>query len=154
LPPAPVVPVPQRRPEPPQAEAEPEPESTFGSLLSSLARGQVEPHRAGNPSRLPPALEQAVRLAIKPCWNIDPSAPGARETIVEVQVKMRQDGTVADAQVIDRGRYQSDALFRSAADRAVRAVRNSSCQPLPLPAATFDEWREMKLVFNPRDFFF
>ncbi len=152
----PAPPVPPRRPEPPAeaAEDEPEPEGTFGSLLSSLAAGRVDITRNRNPSRLPPALEQAVRQTISRCWNIDPSAPGARETIVELRVEMRQDGTVADAQVIDSARYRSDAIFRSAADRARRAVMNSVCQPLPLPAATFDEWRDMTLVFDPKDFFF
>ncbi len=152
LPAPPSPPLPRRRPEPEPAEERPQ--GTFGSLLSNLAAGQVDTTRTGPPSRLPPALEQAVRQAIKPCWNIDPSARDARETIVEVGVRMRQDGTVADAWVIDRGRYQSDAIFRSAADRAMRAVRNSSCQPLPLPATTFERWRDMTLVFNPRDFFF
>jgi len=71
-----------------------------------------------------------------------------------LDIDMRQDGTVVDAWVVDRGRYESDASFRSAADSAMRAVKNASCQPWPLPASTYDRWQEITMNFDPRDFFF
>ena len=148
-------PSPSVAPEPPQAEPE-EPQSTFGSLLSSLASGRIEPSLSGTPSRLPPALDQAVKQAIRECWNVDPGGLAARELVVEVDVIMRQDGTVVDAWATDRARYASDRIFRSAADRALRAVKNSACQPLPLAGSSvpFEEWREMTLNFDPSDMFF
>jgi len=92
-----------------------------------------------------------VRQAIRPCWNVD---PGAMEIGgVMLDVVMRRDGTVQEAVVSDRTRYANDRAFRSAADRALRAVLNPTCQPWPLPQERWPDWQFLELNFDPRTVF-
>src|SRR3546814_1128369 len=44
------------------------------------------------PSRLAPGEENAVREAIRPCWNVDPAAIDV--PAVKVRITMNADGTV------------------------------------------------------------
>lgn len=105
--------------------------------------------RSGN-SRLADDIENEVRIALSPCWSIDPAAPKTR---VMIELTMRSDGTVSEALVSDPDRYGTDQAYRYAADRALRAVTNPSCQPLPFPNETWPTWRELILVFDSAEFF-
>jgi colicin import membrane protein len=40
-----------------------------------------------------------------------------------------------------------DPLFRTAAETALRAVQ--SCQPIRLPAARYEVWRNVQVDFDP-----
>lgn len=64
-------------------------------------------------------------------------------------VQMNQDGTPAKAEVKERGRYNSDPLYRDAANAAWRAIMNPRCQPWPLSPANYDAWRVINLTFSP-----
>lgn len=94
----------------------------------------------------PVRFAEDVRAALGPCWTIDPERP---YVTVELDVTVRRDGTVSSATVFDQDSYRTDPSFRAAADRALRAVLNPHCQPLPLPAADWPTWSEITLVFHP-----
>lgn len=91
-------------------------------------------------------IADEVRAALAPCWNVDPEMP---PIIVMIDVAVRRDGTVAQAAVSDQDLYRTDPAFRDAADRALRAVLNPHCQPLPFPDATWPSWSELNLRFDP-----
>ena len=107
----------------------------------------------GAPTRLSPADEDAVRQRIRQCWNVDPNALQTGDMVVEVRVVMRPDRTVETASVVDEARLSRDSGFRAAAEAARRAVLNPRCQPLPLPPDGYRQWRDLVLVFDPRDMF-
>lgn len=95
----------------------------------------------------------AVRRTISRCWLVPNGARGAKNLTVEIDMVVARDGTVTNASIVDKGRYQTDPVFRSAADSAKRAVLDPKCNPLPLPAEKFDEWKNLTMNFNPRDMF-
>jgi hypothetical protein len=141
---------------PPDPEAPAEEPRTMEDILAGLTGdaggGGTQPSAtAGNPTRLSPGAEDAVRRAIRGCWNVDANA--ADVPAVEVVVRMRADGTVASANVADGARYGRDQAFRVAADRALRAVRNPACQPWPLPSSEWPRWEVIELNFDPSDYF-
>lgn len=91
----------------------------------------------------------AVRRQISQCWNVPAGARDAHNLIVELQITMNPDATVADVQVVDKARYASDPFFRAAAESGVRAVLNPRCSPLLLPLDKYDSWRRFTLTFDP-----
>jgi len=62
---------------------------------------------------------------------------------------MTRDGKIEKAEIIDKERYRTDAVFRDIALSARNAVLLSS--PVPLPAGNYAEVMDMVLNFNPRD---
>jgi outer membrane biosynthesis protein TonB len=92
----------------------------------------------------------AIRSQIWKNWNVLAGARDGHELKVELVIRLQTDGTVLQVDVEDEGRYQSDAFFRAAADRAIRAVWKSS--PLMnLPPDKYEKWKELKLNFDPRE---
>jgi hypothetical protein len=93
---------------------------------------------------------EGVRAKIRPCWS---SFGGAKDApVVSMVVQMNQNGTPVKAEVKDVGRYNNDAVFRSAADSAYRAVMNPRCQPWPLSPEKYTGWRTITFNFDPRDY--
>lgn len=91
-----------------------------------------------------------IRSQIEKHWSPPIGAKDAHELKVMLRITVMQDGRVANVEVSDMSRYMSDGFFRAAADSAVRAVYKAS--PLQqLDPAKFQSWKEMELVFDPRD---
>jgi outer membrane biosynthesis protein TonB len=93
----------------------------------------------------------ALRRQIEQCWQPPIGAPHPENLIVEVILDVNQDRSVANADIVDKGRYASDSFFRAAADAAVRALRNPKCTPLDLPDGKYDQWKRIDFTFDPRD---
>jgi outer membrane biosynthesis protein TonB len=94
----------------------------------------------------------AIRQKIYPCWNVPVGARGAKDLVVDMNVRIDRDGFVTHAEIADKSRL-SDAFFQSAAESARRALFDPHCNPLPLPKEKYDEWKEITLTFNPKDMF-
>ncbi len=93
----------------------------------------------------------AIRHAIERCWNIPAGARDAENLIVTIRVWVNPDGRVREARLDrDQARLGADGHFRAAAESAMRAVLNPSCQPLPIPPKKYDQFRELVLDFNPK----
>lgn len=100
--------------------------------------------------RLTISEQDALRRHVSQFWSPPVGARGAETMVVVVQVEMNPDRTVRMAQAVDGGRLSNDPFFRAAADSAVRAVLRAS--PLtPLPPEKYDEWRTIKITFDPRE---
>lgn len=96
-------------------------------------------------------LGDLVRQQIKQCWNVPAGAKDIQNMVVEIRMQLGPDGTVYKAEPRDLSRMNSDSFYRTFAESAMRAVLNPRCNPLKLPPDSYDIWRDMTLVFNPKD---
>lgn len=91
----------------------------------------------------------ALRAQLQACWNPPVGAADAQDLRVDVRIKYRQDGTLAaEPVVLNRG---NSPYFQVASEAALRAVRR--CQPITMPAAKYEIWRDVEVGFDPRDMF-
>lgn len=93
----------------------------------------------------------ALRRQLSRCWSIMAGAENAEDLVVEIRMQVNEDRTVQSAEVVDLGRYAADEYFRAAADSALRAVRNPLCSPLELPEGKYQQWKAIKVRFDPRE---
>lgn len=169
-PPEPAKKVEPEKPKPkPKVKDKPKPkpepqEDRLASLLNDLTQhdetaeaetrddeGTEEQGTIGEASRLSISELDALRRQIEPCWNIQSGSKYAENLAVKVRLLLNPDGTLNQASVLDKGRYNRDAAFRAAADSALRAVRNPRCSPLRLPPEKYNEWKNTVINFDPRD---
>ncbi len=84
-------------------------------------------------------------------WSPNHGAPGIRDMRADVHLFLNKDGTLAQdpkvVAVFDAG--QNRRVVRAFTDSAVRAVYKA--QPLPMPPAKFEEWREMVFTFSLKE---
>jgi hypothetical protein len=95
------------------------------------------------------SVRDYVRAQAERRWNLDFSKIGRRRFAIPIHVVMRADGTIVEADVVDKQRAAQDAVYRSVALSARNAILLSS--PILFPAGQFSDNVEMTLVFNPRD---
>jgi outer membrane biosynthesis protein TonB len=154
------VPVPHHRPDPPRPQPKFDP-TRIAALLDkrdpqrqAALGGVLNPTPAlGTPKGNAMALSQseidALRAQIRRCWNPPAGAADARDMRVEMNVKLRIDGSLAAEPVLlERG---TGPYFQVFAESALRAVQR--CQPYSLPAAKYEAWRDIDLGFRLDDMF-
>lgn len=125
----------------------PEPKVAAANLPNAHEKGSTR-HSSAEPISM--TVLDAVRAQVERNWNIDAGAKDAANLVVEVRIQLEQDGTVRSATIVDSMRYGADNYWRSMADSARRAVLLSS--PLQgLPADKYDQWKDIKMRFNPKD---
>ena len=94
----------------------------------------------------------AVRQQLGQCWKLLAGARYAEDLVVEIDMTMNADKTVAGAKIVDQGRYNSNTFFRAAADSAMRAVYDPHCNPLTsLPDGKVAMWKDLDVKFDPRE---
>ncbi len=131
-------------------EKERKPEDFVLNITKALASRTA----MNNPAR-PLAISEIdlVRQQIRECWSLPAGAREAENLSIEIKMAMNPDGTVRQAQILDRGRLGKDPFFRAAAESALRAVLNPRCNPLKLPLEKYQQWQNMILIFDPRQMF-
>jgi hypothetical protein len=111
---------------------------------------------AGNQSLSSADLVDALRSQIDRCWSTSALyAPNANDLVVDFNLMLNQDGTVAGAPQLsgNLAGYNLNNIpnpyTRAAAGAANRAIYQ--CAPYKLPAKRYDEWKEISpLRFDPR----
>jgi len=93
--------------------------------------------------------EDDLNRGVQPCWNVNAGGMDAEKQIVSLRVFVNPDRTVRSVDIIDQGRYNSDAAFRTAAEAARRALLNPKCSTLNLPADKYEQWKSFKYNFDP-----
>jgi len=154
------VPTPPHRPDPPK------PQPKFDAVRIAALLDKRDPQRQtslgefinhaptlGSPKGTAPTLSQneidALRAQIRRCWNPPAGAADAANLRVEMNVKLRMDGSLAAQPVLlERG---SGPYFQVFAESALRAVER--CQPYSLPAAKYDVWKDIDLGFRLDDLY-
>ena len=160
------VPTPKPKPEPPEEQVD-----SFMANLNQLAelvdtsRDDDESTRIERPADEGAdagarGVDEGFRLTIRDainshvlqgsCWNPPMGAPYAERLIVNVRVRLNQDGTLDGPPEILGGAASSPNQFmRVAADEARRAVIR--CEPYSfLPADRYEDWQEITMTFDPR----
>jgi hypothetical protein len=173
--PEPPKPAPQvKKPEPPKpAPPKPAPRDKVDSLLDDILKNKESTTKVQTPEQQPKPVQQVTRQApaapnlaavvtaseiegvrskIRPCWNFPAGVKDQAGLIVTLVVQMNQDGTPVKADLKEPGRYNNDPTYRAAADAAHRAIMNPRCQPWPLSAEKFNNWRTITFNFDPRDY--
>src|SRR6266849_7902758 len=151
-------------------DKQPEP-AAFDALLKNLTKQQIAqaedaptaPHRiaaTAPPSSQPKAPlgsqltasdSDRVREQLRPCFNRPFGAKEKPDLSADIRVVMNRDGTVQQAQIVDKGQYASDPVYRAVADSGIRALRNPRCSPLRLPPDRYDVWQTFVFAFSTKD---
>jgi hypothetical protein len=95
------------------------------------------------------SLRDFVRAQVMRRWNLDLDLVGSRRMVIALRVTMKANGVIALAEIVDRRRYASDAVYRQIAMSARNAVILSS--PIALPPGSYPPTTEMTLRLDPRD---
>jgi hypothetical protein len=162
---------PTAKPKPPQKvekpiekveeKAEEDKRAEFTSILKNLADTMpVDTTKDGPKLTQSPVIDRvsagelgAFQKQIQGCWNLLPGAANADAIAVNLTINVNRDRTVRDVTITDQTRYQIDAVFRAAADNAMRALRHPDCTPLDLPINKYDQWKSITLNFDPKGMF-
>lgn len=91
-------------------------------------------------------LQDAMLSQIRQCWNPPVGAPHAQDLVVDFELVLNQDGSVASA--ASDALSSSNSYTKAAAGAAKRAIYE--CAPYKLPADRFREWHDITLTFDPR----
>jgi hypothetical protein len=95
------------------------------------------------------SLRDYVRAQVMRRWNLDLDLVGSRRIIVAMRVTMKANGVISVAEIVDKQRYATDAVYRQIAMSARNAVILSS--PISLPPGNYPAATDMTLNLNPRD---
>lgn len=161
--PAPVPPMPQFKiaKEKPPAETKKQQQQDFNALLNKLTAPDkpvkeakagprvVQGIGAGN--MMTADLADALRGQIYRCWSPPTGAPNASDLIVDYDLSLNPDGSVARLQMTPGTamRAAANGYTRAAAEAASRAIYE--CQSYKLPQDRYSMWREINpLRFDPR----
>lgn len=91
-------------------------------------------------------VTDSIRNKLTECWNVPANMAYQKSFSIKINLLLSPQGEVVIADVVDENSYQSNTLFRSLADSAIRAVHR--CSPFShLPSEHYHIWREITLDF-------
>jgi hypothetical protein len=96
-------------------------------------------------------LIDALRNQIAQCWSAPVGSPHPERLIVEMEVFLNADGSVAQPPQLaadSASAVASDPFMRAAAEAAKRAIY--VCAPYKLPSDRYQTWRDLDVTFDPR----
>ena len=95
--------------------------------------------------------EDALRAQIFGCWSVPLGLPYNEDLHVRIKLNLKKDGTIMKSEILDHKRMNrpGQKFYKVLAESALRAVR--LCQPLKVPPAGYDKWKEIQLNFNPTE---
>lgn len=160
--------IPDKKPKPPQKldpakekEQTEESQEAFSSLLRNLMPSEAEQRAEGegeaessNPidqfaSRMTADEHEALRQQLASCWSVMAGAKFAEDLVVKIRLVMNPDRTVQSAQVVDQLRFNTDKVYRAAAENALRAINHPRCERLDLPPQKYEQWKSIVFTFDP-----
>src|ERR1051326_9026436 len=158
-PPPKVVPKPEPKPEAPKKE-----QFDINNIMALLDKRETAQKPAPNAragektikgfgpqTAMTMDLQDALRSQIQQCWNPPVGAPHPEEVVVEFELFLKPDGSVAQPPQLSaesKGAVASDSFTRAAAEAARRAIY--TCAPYKLPADRYGQWQDITLTFDPR----
>jgi hypothetical protein len=94
-------------------------------------------------------LADALKSQIYQCWSPPIGAPNANDLVVDFDLRLNPDGTVASANSAALSNANPNPYNRAAASAGEAAI--FKCQPYKLPADRYSQWSEINpLRFDPR----
>lgn len=142
------VPVPQKPPErapstPPSAKPQtdaPKKEAQWSDIASSLGIAEY-----GRKTTLPDKLLAAIAAQVSRCWSVPSGWNDPQQVSVTLRFQLTPEGALdSDPSIV---RFPATPMGVAAAKAAVKAV--TSCGPYRLPAAQYDQWKDIQLTLAP-----
>jgi outer membrane biosynthesis protein TonB len=96
-------------------------------------------------------LQDSLRSQIQQCWSPPVGAPRPEELVVEFELFLKPDGSVAQPPQLSaesQSAVSHDSFARAAAEAARRAIY--TCAPYKLPQDRYGQWQDITLTFDPR----
>ena len=90
-------------------------------------------------------LKGRISSRLRGCWTVPSGGGGSDTPVVTLRWRLKPDGSLDGDPQVEQPR--GDALFRIAAEAAVRAVRQ--CSPFDLPPDKYSTWRTITWEFDP-----
>ena len=104
------------------------------------------PHNADIPLSM--SIKDSIKKQIEKCWSPPVGNIDAGKLAVLLNITFGEDGSATSVKIKDSFKYNSDELYRVAADAAVRAVHK--CSPLQgLPVDQYSSWQNIEFNFDP-----
>jgi outer membrane biosynthesis protein TonB len=159
-------PPPKAKPKPePKVQAEPKKEkfdiNNIMALLDKRAPAESSAPNArtaektvkgfGPQTAMTMDLQDSLRSQIQQCWSPPVGAPHPEELVVEFELFLKPDGSVAQPPQLSaesQAAVARDSFTRAAAEAARRAIY--TCAPYKLPADRYSQWQDITLDFDPR----
>ena len=95
------------------------------------------------------SVNDFIRAQVERRWNLDLTILEDPNLTVSIHVVLTRDGIIKKAEIVDNGRFKSDAVYHSIALSARNAVLLSS--PIALPAGQYADILDIVLNMNPKD---
>lgn len=154
---------PKLRPKPPAPEKTKE-KFDVNSILALLdkknpqaaeqARGKTGPRAIkgiGAQNAMTMDLADSLRNQIAQCWSPPVGAPNPQDLVVSFELFLNPDGSVAQPPQLaaqSQAAAAGNPFLRAAAEAGRRAIY--TCAPYKLPPDRYGQWRDITLVFDPR----
>jgi outer membrane biosynthesis protein TonB len=150
------------KPKPPEKAKTLSQDQQMAALINKLAAPPAPPKNVktgprdikgiGAQNAMEAELSAALASKIMQCWSPPVGAPKAEELVVEFDLFLNQDGSVARVPQLTADYKEAasrDPYTRAAADAAMRAIYD--CAPYKLPADRYSSWKEINpFHFDPR----
>ncbi len=95
--------------------------------------------------------EDALKNQIFGCWSVPLGLPYNEDFLVRIRLKLKQDGTIMDTEVLDREKMGKNNWYKILVESTLRALANAKCIPLKVPTSGYERWKEIQLNFNPKE---
>jgi hypothetical protein len=105
--------------------------------------------RNGGGSQLTGDLNGMLLAQIRETYNVITLTPAAREIVVVLQIELNAEGVVRGTPRVVEPRDYSSGPAQTAVEAAMRAVQQR--RQFDLPEDRFDEWRNFRFRFVPRE---
>ena len=95
--------------------------------------------------------EDALKAQIFGCWSIPLGLPYNENLLVRIKLQLKPDGTIIRSEILDHARMNKpgQGFYKVLAESALRAIK--LCQPLRVPTAGYEKWKELQLNFDARE---
>ena len=95
--------------------------------------------------------EDALKAQIFSCWSIPLGLPYNENLLVRIKLQLKPDGSIIRSEILDHARMNKpgQGFYKVLAESALRAVK--LCQPLRVPSAGYERWKELQLNFDARE---
>jgi len=95
--------------------------------------------------------EDALKAQIFGCWSIPLGLPFDENLLVRIKLQLKPDGSIIKTEILDHARMNKpgQAFYKVLAESALRAIK--LCQPLRVPSAGYERWKNMQLNFDARE---
>lgn len=109
------------------------------NILSGLDKGKISKEQL-----------QALSNQIKGCWYNQSGYSAPEDFQVEMILTMNKDRSIKNIVVRQQNKYK-DTINKAILEQTLRALKDPKCKYLELPMGSFNNWRIIHLVFNPKE---